>query len=280
MNKKNTLAALCLASLMLTAPAVKGQETEAAGCETAFAFGDRTDADSNDAAVYQPADGELDTYLGDELLNELPGIAANRWGWELSVFDGDEFTVPIYAGAGNNDISKGTHVGDLTVLYKEGMLSVSFDMLQGFTLHTSHLYVGNGINDGADHIPTSAPGGYKNASIGERRFNNFTGSYTVDLGAADFPSSLYLVFHSVVCGGDPANSVVCGSGNCQAEGGDCQSGSGECQAGGEGCQTGGATGPQGAQGADGADGAQGAQGADGADGERGPQGFQDGKGVV
>jgi hypothetical protein len=103
------LAALCVASLMMTAAKAKAQESRCAttskesSCETAFAFGDRN------------RDGYLDIVLGDRELDDLPGIDANRWGWQLAVDNRDEFTVPVYADARQNDISKGTNVGTLSV---------------------------------------------------------------------------------------------------------------------------------------------------------------------
>jgi hypothetical protein len=50
--------------------------------------------------------------LGAYKLNELRGIASNKWGWYMPAETG---TFDIYAGAGQNDLTKGTLVGTVKV---------------------------------------------------------------------------------------------------------------------------------------------------------------------
>ena len=132
-------------------------------CETAFAFGDM----------------ELDDFLD-----------TARWGWQITVNQGDSFSTPVYAGAGQNDISKGTHVGELDVSYEGNIVSVSFNMLAGFAMDETHVYVGD------EYVSTAAPGLYGN-------LHDLTGAFSDDYtliidGSA--PYTLYIVAHAVVCG--------------------------------------------------------------------------------
>jgi hypothetical protein len=142
----------------------------AEGCETAFAFGDRN------------GDLILDRDKGDLELDDF--LKTKRWGWQLAVRKGDSFTVPIYAAAGKNDISKGTLVGELDVTYKESKeVAVAYRMLSGFSLDETHLYVGT------RYLPKVAPGTYGHSG---------SDSYIVTL-KADAPT-VYVVAHAVVRG--------------------------------------------------------------------------------
>ena len=84
-KNKNMLTALCLASLMLTAPPDQAQSQETAdttSCETAYAYGSRA-------------------------FSEISDLENARWGWEIILNGNDALITSIYAGAGQNDTSKG-----------------------------------------------------------------------------------------------------------------------------------------------------------------------------
>jgi hypothetical protein len=69
----------------------------------------------------QTAFGYLSPTNGSVLLNTLPG-ASNKWGWTIPLTPSGgraTVTLPVYAGAGSNDISKGTLVGSVTITYTE-----------------------------------------------------------------------------------------------------------------------------------------------------------------
>ncbi|UCC84253.1 MAG: hypothetical protein JSW46_04810 [Gemmatimonadota bacterium] len=138
-------------------------------CETAFAFGDQT--------------------LIDVLAAQ--GVNTNRWGWQITVNTGENLSTPIYAGAGQNDISKGTYVGDLSYSYDGTLLNVSFDMAAGFTMDETHLYAGNSDTD------TAAPGQYGN--LNEDLGDATSDSYSLTI-LDDGDGKIYIVAHAVVCG--------------------------------------------------------------------------------
>ncbi len=137
------------------------------GCETAYAVGDRT-------------------------LISL-GITNSRWGWEITGVTPGSYNYPIYAGAGQNDLSKGTHVGTLVVSYTcppfgGCLMSVTYDMFGGFELNATHLYVGS------DHLQSIAPGSYGNIH------ENLNGA-TQDNFVLNLSGGAYnIVAHGVVCG--------------------------------------------------------------------------------
>jgi len=133
------------------------------GCETAFAFGDMT-------------------------LIEV-GVTNSRWGWQITA--GYGFGIqPIYAGAGQNDINKGTYVGNLIYNYDGNTLNVTFEMLPGFSMDETHLYVGNSMTD------VVAPGQYGNQHDLNAAAND---SYSISI-ADDGDGIIYIVAHAVVCG--------------------------------------------------------------------------------
>ena len=132
-------------------------------CETAFAFSNHT-------------------------FKEI--LDSPRWGWQITLeHDVDNLSRDIYAGAGQNDISKGTEVGELEINRSGGLITVEFRMLDGFTLDQTHLYVGE------TEISTVAPGLYGNLHDLDGASGD---SYTVEVSGDD--STVYIVAHAVVCG--------------------------------------------------------------------------------
>ncbi|MBT8271113.1 MAG: T9SS type A sorting domain-containing protein [Flavobacteriaceae bacterium] len=90
----------------------------------------------------------------------------NRWGWTTLLDFSEEtgqssYTLDIYAGAGQCDLSKGTDVGSVIITYNEDS-SVTFEYsLEGFVLSEAHIYIGQGeypIDNSGEQ--TVAPGQY------------------------------------------------------------------------------------------------------------------------
>lgn len=133
-------------------------------CETAYAFG-----------------GNLATCL-----TALPDVNANNWGWSNKI-TGPVETIhwPIYAGAGQCDISKGTLVGYLDGSYVGGVLNLTYYMNPPFRYSEIHLWVGLTYLPMKKGKYLTAPGqfGYTNAS--------YTGTIA---------TPFYIAAHSVVCG--------------------------------------------------------------------------------
>jgi len=140
-----------------------------------------------DVAVNEECGTETAFALGDRTFKEI--LDSPRWGWELAVADGEDFEVEIYAGAGQNDISKGTLVGHLLVARDGELVTVRYQMLDGFTMNETHLYVG------ASEISDIAPGTYGN----QNDLTNATSDvYSVTVDGADSAKPLYVVAHAVV----------------------------------------------------------------------------------
>ncbi len=136
--------------------------------ETAFAFGEQTFADVG-------------------LIND------RRWGWQLTVRAGVSGSTPIYAGAGGNDISKGTHVGTLTYMYSGGMLNLTYTMLSNsYSMSTTHLYA----NDA--NITTSAPGRFGNLHE-NLPAGTTTDSYSIPAVDTNGDGIIFVVAHAEVC---------------------------------------------------------------------------------
>lgn len=130
-------------------------------CETAFALGDTTFIDL--------------------------GLTSSRWGWENSNILPGNYSYPLYAGAGKNDITKGALIGNLSVNYNGTAVVVNYQALPGYVFDETHIYVGT------SHITTIAPGQYGN--IHDLNFSA-SDSYTIS-GFSGEP--LFIVAHAVSC---------------------------------------------------------------------------------
>ena len=136
-------------------------------CETAFAFGDV----------------ELDD-LPDPLDPSQP--LTSRWGWQITMQVGDTLTTPIFAGAGQNDVTKGTYVGDLLLSYDGQVVDATYQMFPEFVMTETHLFVGD------SNIETAAPGQFGNL---HENLETQTDLYEVWIDAPE----IYVVAHAVVC---------------------------------------------------------------------------------
>ena len=97
-----------------------------------------------------------DPDYGDEIHNETAYAKADdgicfieegfsRWGWTNPIVNttGAQYEMPIYAGAGQCDITKGWHVGTLTVtITSPSQASVTYTMFSGYEIDEAQLYVG------------------------------------------------------------------------------------------------------------------------------------------
>ncbi|MFV8838997.1 thrombospondin type 3 repeat-containing protein [Salinimicrobium soli] len=82
----------------------------------------------------------------------------NKWGWAHLEDDDVEPTItPLWAGAGQNDTSKGYFIGTVTITNANGMdVNVTIDLCDGNTLDKVHIFFSN------DKPTSNAPGQYGN----------------------------------------------------------------------------------------------------------------------
>ena len=148
-----------------------------------------------DDVVLPPVVGSTETAYAFGDASFCDDFGLNRWGWELFVpADLDQpIVTPIYAGAGQCDISKGTEVGELVVTRDGTVLTVSFEMFGGFNMTETHLYVG-GVSLVDTGLNPAAPGQY---GLLHDLAGAGSDSYAVVLNT-DGP--VYVVAHAVVAG--------------------------------------------------------------------------------
>jgi hypothetical protein len=154
------------------------------GCETAFAY----------ASIEDGGTCFLDIDVnGDGVANQQD---LNRWGWTIQITASGMYDFPIYAGAGQCDLTKGTLVGNLHVEYDGTVLIATYEMAAGYKMDEVHFYAGNEILPRDNGEFTVAPGQYPN--IAEDLAADFTTAYTWEINwdSGDF----YIVAHAVVCG--------------------------------------------------------------------------------
>lgn len=132
----------------------------------------------------------------------------NRWGWTNGPLTNGEYTFDLYAGAGQCNTEKGTLVGELTINYDEqnGTAEIGFEMLDGFVLSETHLYVGNEpYPTNKKGKPTVAPGQFPY----QHNLNSAASdSFTIN----DLSGEIYVIGHGVVCTED-SNDDDDGSGD-------------------------------------------------------------------
>ncbi len=136
-------------------------------CETAFAFGNNQD-------------------------NCFLNYGFNRWGWVIPTTVGST-TYDVYAGAGLCDLSKGTLVGTVTINYNGSQVTVTYNMLSGYTMDEAHVYAGSAMFPQKNGVDTVAPGQY---TVVSDLTNATTATYTISGLSGD----IYVIAHGVVCG--------------------------------------------------------------------------------
>ncbi len=165
--KVKKIAALCLATLLLTAGGMQAEEPD---CGTAYAYGEKK-------------------------FNETPGGEPWERGWQITVPDGSSFAAPIYAGFEKNKVNSGTVVGVLSVRYENGLLNLAFAMLNGYTMSGTSFYLGD------KKAPTTAHGQYGKYYHADLN-GSAADSYELDVSSYN-GNTLYLAAaQATVCAGD------------------------------------------------------------------------------
>lgn len=194
---------LCDKTLVVAAHAVVSRELGGdAGVQAETAWGDGTQMrDDRNWAMYftvkfycdpetdgGPSAGACETAfaVGETTFIEL-GLTDSRWGWQLGPYAPGSFEAPIYAAAGQNDLSKGTHVGTLFVDYDGSTVTVSYELFPEFELAETHLYLDVTTAD------TIAPGQYGNQ-------HDLSGEQSDQFVLGGFNGEpIYVIAHAVVC---------------------------------------------------------------------------------
>ena len=140
--------------------------TPTMGCETAYAYG------NNLATCFL----------------SIPNINSNNWGWTNRVSTAGTYNWPIYAGAGQCDIDKGTLVGTLTVVYTGTSATISYNVEAPYTISERHLWIGT------DKLPKNKKGQYITAP-GQFNYNGYSNPVTIN----GLTSPFYTAAHFGVC---------------------------------------------------------------------------------
>jgi len=108
----------------------------------------------------------------------------NRWGWSNGPIGAGHYEWPVYAGAGQCDLTKGTWVGTLVIDYDGAWITVTYNIDPAFSLEETHLFIGSARFPLKNGSPTVAPGQYGNAG---------QTSYTLPA-----TGDIYVIAHAVV----------------------------------------------------------------------------------
>lgn len=181
------------AFILLTSTAVLGAygdegKNTSLHCETAFAI--------HNKCVKYPDSGACMSVP----LNEY--FKSKRWGWATMIQKDSRKDLKLYAGAGKNDLSKGTRVGGAWYKYfmkNNGTcwLKVTVRTNDPYFMKESHLFVGN--EHQFHKLKTPAPGKYPYSGDG-REFESWK------IKVKDCDEKLWVILHADVCefddGGD------------------------------------------------------------------------------
>ena len=129
----------------------------------------------------------------------------SRWGWTNGPYANGNYTIPIYAGAGQCDISKGVMVGNLELSYSGTNIIATYKLTgvnpktgAPYSLKEAHLYAGNDlfakIKSGAQAGEfTIAPGKfpYKASELSGQTY-----TFTINNVTGD----IHIIAHAVIDG--------------------------------------------------------------------------------
>ncbi|QYA25997.1 hypothetical protein G3I01_10885 [Gramella sp. MT6] len=167
------------------------------GCDVCEDGDDTVDTDGDgipDDCENPDGEGACETafMFGDTPINTFNNV--NRWGWAelFDDADGTSQTFKIWAGAGQNDTSKGTHVGDATVtLNGDGDVELDIDIFSGYSFDELHV---NLSEDQPSGNTAKAPGQYnRNGEVSAD-----VTEYTFDFNNTD--GDFWIIVHAVTCG--------------------------------------------------------------------------------
>uniref|UniRef100_UPI00261D26F5 T9SS type A sorting domain-containing protein n=3 Tax=Tenacibaculum TaxID=104267 RepID=UPI00261D26F5 len=117
----------------------------------------------------------------------------NRWGWTNYFAEEGTYTLPLYSGAAQCDVSKGVQSGEVTVTYLDGYVTVEYNLFEGYVMSVAHVYIG------CEKYPTK--NGKETVAPGQFNFNtsklDYASNYTV--GPIEASGPIYVIAHAEVC---------------------------------------------------------------------------------
>ena len=125
------------------------------------------------------------------------GLGANRWGWTNYFANSGQYTMDLFAAAGQCDIAKGTKSGEVYVDYSNGMVTVTIELSPGFIMKETQMYIGGAPYPlGNNGRPTVASGQFQYKAEG---LNNVTTYEFNPVNVSNFNDGLYIIVHAVTC---------------------------------------------------------------------------------
>lgn len=142
----------------------------------------------NCTTAFARLDEESQCFIGDGF---------NRWGWTNQISPSEtDYIMPLYTGAAGCDIANGVHVGNATISYWDGEVTVTYDLFAGYVLTRAHVYIGCDPYPNIDGEDTVAPGQYNfNAGI----LDYIYGLTVSTSDASEIEGDLYVIVHAKVC---------------------------------------------------------------------------------
>lgn len=119
----------------------------------------------------------------------------NRWGWSNGPYGAGTYTLDLWAGAGQSDVTKGYLAGKVTVSYNGSIATVTYQTVNGWWLNEAQVYVGSTMfplqKQGSKLVPTVSPGQYPQ--------NHSLTNATTDTFSFTASGPVYVIAHAVTC---------------------------------------------------------------------------------
>ena len=130
-------------------------------------------------------------------------VQGNNWGWTNGPLSEGSYGFPVYAGAGQNDIERGTLVGTLSVEYDDGTVTVKYELDEGYFLGETHLWVGDEVlpevRRGNRTEFTNAPGQFPNGGYLGFDAEDLSDAKTEwEWSGSGFEGDIHIAAHAVV----------------------------------------------------------------------------------
>ena len=128
---------------------------------------------------------------------------SNNWGWTNGPLSEGSYEWDLYAGAGQNILSKGTVVGTVSVNYTGDCVYVTYSVDEGYYLGETHLWVGNDwlpeVTRGRRTVYTDAPGQFPHGvDYGFDAADPGTWETEWSWSGCGFSGQIYVAAHGVV----------------------------------------------------------------------------------